>query len=113
MYLCTNIPNIFINTIEFRTILKELQGEQCADEIPSTVLTGRDTEEVVALIEEEESGAELQRWSKDSSHSILIKSSISRFFCGEGRSQSPFGTLLYMYLQSIVCHRAVCNYIVL
>ena len=35
-----------------------------------------------------------QEHSKDE---ILIKSSISRFFCGEGRSQSPFGESVCAY----------------
>lgn len=85
--------------------MKELQRENEEDlfEVPSNVLAGGDTEELVALMEKEESTVDTVQqvqssaWTKDSSsHSILIKSSISRFFCGEGRSQSPFGMSQYI-----------------
>lgn len=42
------------------------------------------------------------RWPTPSPNDVLFRGSISRHFCGEGRSDSPFGELSQ-------CHSTHCN----
>ena len=46
---------------------------------------------------EEEGGRERQQllWPSPNPGDIVFRSSTSRYFCGEGRSSSPFGTYIY------------------
>ena len=95
--------------LEFRAILNDLSKESVKQQqqqlSPASVMTAssqhdhpekrRDTASVLSTTEvtdtvlEHKSSSQIR--SKISKDDVLIKSSTSRFFCGEGRSRSPFG----------------------
>ena len=48
------------------------------------------------------SSMEMIEWPHQHQHDTLIQSSRSRFFCGEGRSQSPFSKTASVLLVIII-----------
>ncbi len=97
---------MFMSISEFRAILKELSKEsvnsvhvpqQPSTDTQQSPLSGgerRGTAPVVAATSGEPDDVQhntSQIRVKLSKDDVLIQSSTSRFFCGEGRSRSPFG----------------------
>ena len=51
------------------------------------------------VVMEERREEEEQSWPSPDPADIVFRSSTSRYFCGEGRSNSPFGTAFYNFKQ--------------
>lgn len=51
------------------------------------------------VVMEERRDEEEQSWPSPDPADIVFRSSTSRYFCGEGRSNSPFGTEFYNFKQ--------------
>ena len=72
-------------------MLKEIKADESCRTVD--LMNMNKTEEEKDDDEEEEEEEEIDSWGAPlpNKDGIFINSSISRFFCGEGRSQSPFG----------------------
>ncbi len=82
--------------IEFRAMLKEINEDSLhqstADDLADNIKQEKEQQQQQENEEEDEDIIDDTLQPFTSGEDILIiKSSISRFFCGEGRSQSPFG----------------------